>query len=142
MKKWIIAILVILLSGILFFMIWGQDDQDLGDNYYYLPKYEAIDVGFPGGAIVYKSTQKHLYSEIKIYGNVKEVNFNKEFIIAIQNADTSYLEKADSDIFEKNFSNYYIIVKKSDLVYGPYSKEEYIQKRDELGIPEELKLKE
>ena len=27
-------------------------------------------------------------------------------------------------------------------VFGPYSKEEYLQKRKELGVPEELKLKE
>ena len=49
MKKLIIAIIVtVLLCGILFF-IFRTDEQDLGDNYFYLPKYEAIDIGYPEG---------------------------------------------------------------------------------------------
>ncbi|MDP2337288.1 MAG: DUF3997 domain-containing protein [Bacteroidota bacterium] len=139
MKKWIIAIFVILLSVALFF-IWGVDEQNLGDNYYYLPKYEAIDVGYPGGAIIYKSPQKNLIRNIKVHGNVYEVSFNEDFIIAIQNADTSYLEKAHSSIAEKNSLNYFIIVKKSDLIYGPYNNKDYLQKREELGVPDKLEL--
>ncbi len=138
MKKWIIVIFIILLSVILL-LIFGRDKQDLGDDYYYLPKYEAIDVGYPEGAIVYKSSQKYLYSDIKIQGNVISVNSNKDFVIAIQKTDSSYVEKAHSGITDLH---YYIIVKRSDLVYGPYSKKEYLQKRKEIGVPKELKLKE
>jgi hypothetical protein len=141
MKKWMIAIFVILLSGVLFF-IWGVDEQNLGDNYYYLPKYEAVDIGYPGGAIIYKSAQKNIFSDIKIHGNVISVDNNKDFIIAIQNADSSNIEKTNSSIAEKNSLNYFIIVKKSNLIYGPFNKEEYLQKRDELRVPKELKLKE
>jgi len=136
-----IAIFVILLSGVLFF-IWGVDEQNLGDNYYYLPKYEAVDIGYPGGAIIYKSAQKNIFSDIKIHGNVISVDNNKDFIIAIQNADSSNIEKTNSSIAEKNSLNYFIIVKKSNLIYGPFNKEEYLQKRDELRVPKELKLKE
>lgn len=138
MKKWIIAIFIILLSVFLL-LVFGRDEQDLGDNYYYLPEYEAIDVGYPGGAIVYKSSQKYLYSDIKIKGDVISVNSNKDFVIAIQKIDSSNMEKTHSVIVDLQF---YIIVKSSDLVYGPYSKKEYLQKRKELGVPNKLRLKE
>lgn len=37
---------------------------------------------------------------------------------------------------------YFIIEKKLDNVIGPLSKQEYLKKREELGVPRELKLKE
>lgn len=46
--------------------------------------------------------------------------------------------------YQKIFSrpiNYWIISHKVDSMFGPLSKEEYFQKRKELGVPEELKLK-
>ena len=67
------------------------------------------------------------------------------------------LKKRDK-LFEKStFQQYWIINKKEkgqysldtlaqvakySNVYGPFSKQEYLQKRDELGVPPELKLKE
>jgi len=140
MKKWIFAISVILLLGILIFIL-RSDEQDLGDNYYYLPRYEAIDIGFPGGGIIYKSTQKNVFSNIKIYGNVINVNTNEDYIVAIQNADTSYIATTHSTDAKKESLQYFIIQKKSDLVYGPYTKEKYLQKREELEVPKELQLK-
>ena len=43
------------------------------------------------------------------------------------------INKGQSSVFSqmtKRFSN----------IYGPYSKEKYLEKREELGVPEELKL--
>lgn len=133
MKKTIVLILVLVLSIILFFTL-GIDEQDLGDNYYYLPKYDAIDVGYPGGAIIYKSQQKYLYSDIKIKEEVINVNNDGNFILAIQ--------KSDSSSFGKGSLGYFIIVKNTDLVYGPYDKKSYMQKRKELSVPKKLILKE
>ena len=142
MKKWIIAVLVIiLLCGVLFFVSEG-DEQDLGDNYFYMPKYEAMDVGYPGGGIVYKSPEKYFYKEIKITGNVAEAYANKDFIIASQNTDTSYIETMHSNVAKQGLMLYFIIEKKSDLIYGPYKKEEYLQKREELKVSKKLQLKE
>jgi len=138
MKKWIIAF-VIILSGVIF-LFWGADSQNLGGNYYYLPKYEAIDIGYPGGGIIYKSTQKNIFRDIKIHGNVINIGNNTDFIIAIQNTDTSYIEKAHSNFVEKDSLKYFIIVKKTDLIYGPYNNKDYIQKREELGVPDKLEL--
>jgi hypothetical protein len=142
MKKWIISILILTCCAIIIFMFWGSDKQDLGGNYYYLPKYEAIDVGYPGGAIIYKSPKKYLYKDIKIYGNVISVNSNKNFIIAIQETDSSNANEINSIIVKKRYLKYYIIAKETDSVYGPYGKEEYLQKRMELNIPQKLILKE
>ena len=132
MKKCIITIIIISIAIILF-MIWGNDEQDLGDNYYFLPEYEAIDIGFPDGSIDYKATQKNVFNDIKIHGNVVSAKSNANFIIATQKINSSYVGE-DSLL-------YYIIVKKMDLTYGPYKKGEYLQKREELSIPQKLSLR-
>lgn len=85
MKKWIIVICVLITIGIVFFITKTEKDTEtLGDNYYYLSPYEAIDVGFPEGAIIYKSSQKNLFSDIKIQGEVISINYDKDFIVAVQ----------------------------------------------------------
>lgn len=136
MKKWIIAIIVLLIVCGVLFLITRTDEQTLGENYYYLPEYEAYDVGYPEGGIIYKSSERYLFSNIIIHGNVIRMNDNKGFIIAMQ-------LKNDSTKIDKNeLLHYFIIEKKSDLIYGPYKKEEYLQKREELGVPKELQLKD
>ena len=52
-------------------------------------------------------------SQIKIRGDVININSNDDFILAIQ---------------------------KSDNVYGPFSNEDYVKKRFELKVPENLEL--
>ena len=132
MKKTIILIMVLVLAIISFFIL-EIDEQDLGGNYYYLPAYEAVDVGYPGGAIIYKSQQKYSYSDVKIQEEVISVNNNKDFVLAIQ--------KLNNSSTKRDSLQYYIIAKKSDLVYGPYDKKRYMQKRKELNVPNKLILK-
>ena len=83
MKKWFVVVCVALLAGLLFFL-WGADEQELGEGYYYLPSYEAVDVKCPGGSVVYKSAQKYLFSLIRIDGDLKGVNANRRFILAVR----------------------------------------------------------
>ena len=135
MRKWIIGICILLLFGILFLITRGGE-QTLGENYYYLPEYEAYDVGYTEGGIIYKSSEKNLFSNIIIHGNVIRMNDNKDFILAIQ------LKEDGTKTNKKQLLHYFIIEKKSDLIFGPYKKEEYTQKREELGVPRELQLKE
>jgi hypothetical protein len=130
MKNKIITITILLLLMILFF--WGEDEKDLGDNYYYLPDYEAIDIGFPEGAIVYKGTQMNMFDEIKIHRTVVSASSNKDFILAIR--------KLEEFSIEKDSLQHYIIVKKTDSVHGPYNNSEYIKKRKEFGVSKKLKL--
>ena len=49
MKK--LIILLVSLFLVLSILFVKQDNQKLGHNYYFLPLYEAIDVGFPDGAL-------------------------------------------------------------------------------------------
>ena len=137
MKKWIIVICVLITIGIVFFITKTEKDTEtLGDNYYYLSPYEAIDVGFPEGAIIYKSSQKNLFSDIKIQGEVISINYDKDFIVAVQH------KKSSAELVKDKMLYYFIIEKKLDNVIGPLSKQEYLKKREELGVPRELKLKE
>jgi hypothetical protein len=135
MKKWIITISILLLCAILF-LITKTDEQTLGENYYYLPESEAYDVGYSEGGIIYKSSEKNLFSNIIIHGNVIRMNDNKDFIIVIQLKDDS------TKINKKQLLYYYIIEKKQDIVYGPFNKEEYLKKREDLSLPKEFQLKE
>jgi hypothetical protein len=142
MKKWIITIVIILLLVVVY-LIWGRvNEQDLGDNYYYLPKYEAVDIGYPDGAIIYKSEQRNVFSDVKIQRTVISVNKNKDFIIAIQQDDSVNIKSIQSNVLDSIHLYYFIIVKQTDMVYGPFSKIEYLKKREELKIPHNLKLKD
>ena len=137
MKKWIIVICVLITIGIVFFITKTEKDTEtLGDNYYYLSPYEAIDVGFPEGDIIYKYYQKNLFSDIKIQGEVISINYDKDFIVAVQQ------KKSSAELVKDKMLYYFIIEKKLDNVIGPLSKQEYLKKREELGVPRELKLKE
>lgn len=126
---------VLILCGVLF-IVMSPDEEVLGENYYYLPEYVAYDVGYPEGGIIYKSSQKNSFSNIIIHGNVIRMDDNKDFIIAMQLKDDS------AKIDKKQLLHYFIIEKKSDLKFGPYNKEEYLQKREELNVPKGLKLEE
>ena len=45
--------------------------------------------------------------------------------------------------YKKYFSdtvNYWIINKKEELIFGPFTKEEYLKKKQEIGVPKNLKL--
>lgn len=152
MIKYIFTFFGLVIISVIVYLIILGDNQDLGDDYYYLPDYEAEDIGYPGGAIVYKARKKYLFNDIKISGNVTDVNSNRNFVIAIQNPIPSSIMQdivptsmQEPDNVEENDSLlgsiwFYIIHKETDEVFGPYSKKEYLQKRKELKIPENLKL--
>ena len=124
---------------VVLYLLWGRtNEQDLGDNYYYLPEYEAIDIGYPDGAIIYKSAQRNVFSDVKIHRTVIGVNKNKDFIIAIQHDDSVNVKCMQSTVLDS--IHYFIIAKQTDKVYGPFSKMDYLKKRAELKVPKELEL--
>lgn len=109
----------IILSILLLSCQWSN--ADLGDSYYYLDKYEAKDIGFPDGAIIYKSETKNLFKDVKISKEVVEVKHNDNFIFAKQLANANRLD-----------TSYYIIDKVGDKVYGPLTKDSCNHLRIEL----------
>lgn len=61
-----------------------QNDENLGDNYHVLSGYEAKDVGYPYGAIIYKSNQKYSFKEVIIYSDVIAYKSDDAYIIILQ----------------------------------------------------------
>ncbi|MEQ8572605.1 hypothetical protein [Fulvivirga sp.] len=132
MKKWILIAATLLMLILLTLKLYDQDDQSLGDNYYYLPKYEAEDIGFPNGAVIYKANEKYKFNDIKIGNEVISVTSNAYHILAIQK---------NEDTHNDSTFNYYLIVKKTDSTYGPFMFKEYMRMRKELGVENDLILK-
>jgi len=112
---------------------------DLGDGY-------RLDYD-PVGDISILDTKNTVIVE----GHVLDYSFNEDFIIASERPRSIFPEcngsmpNATSDmcdeVFRKSkFYQIYIIVKKKRLVLGPFNKEQYLLKKKELGIPEDLRL--
>lgn len=146
MKKFIFISIIVLLG-----MITSCSEHkypDLGDGYKfgYDGKYTLCIVNFENNIVITET--------------ILEYGFDSTFIIvsqrpwdSIPNIKKMTYTKSNEAFENSNFLQYWIINKKEKSefneatkiysnVYGPYKKEEYFQKREELGIPKELKLKE
>lgn len=126
-KRGITSVMIIFYLSI--FCSCEFNKQYLGDNYYYLPEYEAIDIGFPDGAIVYKSKKRYVFNNIVIHANVVGVRSNDKYIVAGRKSPDLNLQ-------------YFIIDKESNQIYGPFNKQEYLKQRKDLGVSERLTLNE
>ena len=131
MKKSILTVKLMALLSISCSVI-GSDEQDLGDNYYYLPEYEAIDVGFTDGPIIYKSKEKYLFSDIKLRGNINKVEHDDSFILVSKISEDS--------LGQRRQLLYYIIIKATDSLSGPFDEEQYLERRNRFKIPKNLVL--
>ena len=148
MKNWlIISILAITLNGCI-----NSNNKDLGSKYYF-----KISDGYATFIVDSNNT-------VKIPSKILEYAFDSTFIIASQrpldsipNIWTMNYKEANEAFEKSTFRQYWIINKKEKSeysydtlsklaqysnVYGPYKKDEYLNKRKELKIPKELKLKE
>ncbi len=129
-----IIILIIGCPGSVDSIAW----KDLGHGYIY-----HEPAGIP---IIEKKSE-----EKGIPGWVFEYAYSNEFIVILEKDIQISAQKEEKlmtsgdfyDFVAKNgFSKYWIIAHFNDSIYGPFVKEEYLQKRKELKIPEELVLKE
>lgn len=84
-----------------------------------------------------------------VTGHVVAYNFDLIFIVAEQKPRELILKDTYSNpemtyrkqeiLFEESPMRLFWIIKKSnDSIYGPFKKEEYLLKRKELGVPQEL----
>ena len=132
-EKSVVVICVALFIGGLFFLLKSEREYgDLGDHYFYMSEYDAMDMGVPDGAFIYKSREKNSWgdNEIKIHRDVIKAKNDKDFIIAIRR------KKQNGTL------QYYIIAKYSDTVYGPFQKEDYLKKREDLFVSKKLIFEE
>ncbi|WP_289056288.1 hypothetical protein, partial [uncultured Carboxylicivirga sp.] len=126
MKKTVFQIFLLSLISI------SCNDRDLGDGYFYLPKYESIDIGYPNcEAILYKSTAEYVFSNVRIRGDVIEVKSNSKYIIVKRDPLIEY--DKNTGIIE-----YYVLLKDNDSLIGPLNKILFEKKIDNLNI--KLKL--
>jgi hypothetical protein len=111
--------------------------KDLGHGYIYHEPAGMQSIGKVNG-------------EKGIPGWIFAYEYNNQFIIALEKDVKLSEEKRENLIQNGDFqeylsqngnSKYWIIVHANDSIYGPFNKEEYLQKRDELRVPKELKLK-
>ncbi len=130
-------------ASICFYFIGCSEQRYLGENYYYLPVYEALDMGYPGGAVIYRSEQVNYFDDVKICGDVIDVEFDEVFVLAIQDPNQNVLcdKKTETYLTDVVGLNYWIIAKQEDIVYGPYSKEKFQTARIILKVPTDLTMR-
>jgi hypothetical protein len=101
---------------------------------------------------------------IFIYGHILDYSFDSTFIIVAERPRDSVPEctgtmpemtknKCDEAFEKSTFRQYWIIDKRQESifdeykktysnVYGPFKKDDYLRKREELNVPQKLVLKE
>lgn len=105
MKKFLIVFfLVILLSC---------NERNLGNNYYYLPDYESKE--YFTRKFIYKSFDENVFDEIIVYPNVIKFEYDKKYIISLQQPNKFLMLKRIKENLEL-WDNYYIENKKDSLV--------------------------
>lgn len=87
------GIIFYFISAVVFGFLISCGEKGYKENYFYLSPYEALDVGYPYGAIVYKSPEEYLYRNVIIGGNVLIFKQNSKYIVAKQNLDVGLLRK-------------------------------------------------
>ena len=144
MKNILILILIILFT----FSCKRNETVDLGSGYRMITSASLGDL-----------TIVDEMNIVQIDGHIVEYTCDSNFIICAQKPRDSVPEthmnlslKKTNEAFEKsNFIQFWIIDKGMNLiydrknrsysnVYGPYTKEIYFNKREELGVPCNLKL--
>lgn len=88
-------------------------ERELGNNYYYLPEYEAKE--YLTGVFIYKSFDEDVFNEIIIYPDVKEIKFDDKYIISLQQPNKFLMVKRIKDDLEL-WNNYYFENKKDSLI--------------------------
>ncbi|UYW02005.1 hypothetical protein K5I29_03585 [Flavobacterium agricola] len=100
---------------ILFCFTSCNDKNYLGNNFYYLSEYESMDIGYPYGTIIYKSSEKNMFEKIIINSDVVNINNDENYIIVKQSPNKKLLlESIKNDL--NVWNNYYISIKKDSLI--------------------------
>lgn len=128
-------VIVILATACIFVVLFGLFITNIfrggfgpgtADYHYKLSdKYEVVHAAASEGR-GYTRIEKINDTKIIIGNELNGIAWDKNFICARQTKDKDY---------------YWIIELKNDKVYGPFTKEEFKLKKEELGVSKELKLK-
>ena len=79
-----------------------------------------------------------------VVGHIVDHSFDKKYIIVAQKPWDDFIEShhyQQAKEFKKyKFRQYWIIDKYKQKTYGPFTKDQYLDKKKELGVPDTLKL--
>lgn len=79
----------------------------LRNGHFFIDEFEALDVGYPGGAIIYRSYEQYYFEEILIQQSVLEAKSDNNFIIAVQRPPSNTVNEAlNYYIIEKNLAKF------------------------------------
>lgn len=110
---------------VLGFLLFSCDEAILGDNYYYLTDYEARDVGYEYGSIVYNSSSIDNFKDIIVYSDIEKCKSDNEFILVLQVPNKPLMISRLKNSLEF-WNSYFLKNKKNinvDLVHGEISLE-------------------
>ncbi len=142
---------IILLISIAMLLASCSKFPDLGDGY-------KLDYDGRSSICILDSL-----NTVKINSHILDYIFDSTYILAVQrpwdsipNIGTMKFNDAKFAFENSTFKQYWILNKKDESIYshdsirriakysniyGPYSKEEYLKKRDSLNVPKDLLLK-
>ena len=66
-------------------------------DYYYLPEEESKDVGYPYGAIIYKSDKEYAFENTIVYSDVEECVSSDKYILVYQKPNKILISKLIGD---------------------------------------------
>ncbi len=100
------------LTFIILIGFFSCNTNKLDNDYHYLSKYEAEDVEYPYGAIVYKSKNENSFDKIIICSDVISFVSNNKYILVYQEPNKKLFAKFLTD--ELNFWNNHFTISKKD----------------------------
>lgn len=101
-------------------------------------EYELINVGSDALELFPKSDA--LYASQYIPAKVIEIAWNDAFILAKQIEETDDPNNPDASMTNQAIENYWIIDLKNNRRFGPYTKKQFDEQKQEFRISEQLQL--
>ncbi len=98
--------------------------------------------------LINKKKSSNGYDLISITGHILFYGHSKDYIIAVQkpkdsiynsNENLNYNEQMNK-VYKSEFNQFWILKIKNDSLFGPYRKDEYLKKRQEIGVPASCKI--
>ena len=83
-----------------FCLLFSCYESDLPNHYYFLSSFEASDIGYPYGSIIYKSNIKNVFQKVVVYSDIIKYKVNKKSIIVIQKPNIQFAKKQLADEIE------------------------------------------
>ncbi|PEZ10349.1 hypothetical protein CN326_02145 [Bacillus sp. AFS018417] len=130
MKRFIIVCSLVFLTSCA--TNFNPSHYNIGDEY------ELINVS--GNALELFPKTDALYASQYIPPEIVEIAWNDNYILAKQTEQTDDPNNPDASITNQATENYWIIDLKNNRRFGPYTKKQFEEQKQEFRLPEQLQL--